>query len=54
MNLAERLMIYATGRDTSFSDRDQLAAIVEKTQKQGGGIRTLIHEVVQSSLFQNR
>ena len=54
MNLAERLMIYATGRDTSFSDRDQLAVIVEKTQKQGGGIRTLIHEVVQSSLFQNR
>ncbi len=54
MNLAERLMIYATGRDTSFSDRDQLAAIVAATQKQGGGIRTLIHEVVQSPLFQNR
>ena len=53
MNLAERLMIYATGRDTSFSDRDELAAIVAATQKQGGGIRTLIHEVVQSSLFQN-
>ncbi len=53
-NLAERLMIYATGRDTSFGDRDQLAAIVANTQKQGGGIRTLIHEVVQSSLFQNR
>ncbi len=53
-NLAERLMIYATGRDTSFSDRDQLAAIVAATQKKGGGIRTLIYEVVQSSLFQNR
>lgn len=53
-NLAERLMIYSTGRDTSFSDRDQLAALVAKTQAQGGGIRTLILEVVQSSLFQNQ
>ncbi len=52
-NLAERLMIYATGRDTSFGDRDQLAAIVAATQKKGDGIRTLIHEVVESSLFQN-
>ncbi len=51
-NLAQRLTIYATGRDTSFSDRAALAAIVANTQKQGGGIRTLIHELVQSPLFQ--
>lgn len=53
-NLAERLTIYATGRDIAFSDRDQITAIVERTQKAGGGIRTLIHEVVQSQLFQTK
>jgi hypothetical protein len=50
-NLAERLAIYGTGRDVSFADRDQIAAIVANTQWQGGGLRTLIHELVQSSLF---
>lgn len=53
-NLTQQFAIYATGRDSSFSDRDQIAAIVTATQKNGGGIRTLIHELVQSSLFQTR
>ena len=53
-NLAEQLAIYATGRPLAFSDREQIAAIVTNTQKQGGGIRTLLHELVQSALFQTR
>jgi mono/diheme cytochrome c family protein len=53
-NLAERLAVYSTGRATRFSDRPALAAIVTATEKQGGGIRTLIHELVQSDLFQLR
>ena len=53
-NLAERLSIYSTGRALAFGDRDQVAAIVTKTQSQGGGIRTLIHELVQSELFKAR
>jgi hypothetical protein len=53
-NLAERFAIYSTGRGLLFSDRDAIAAIVTKTQKQGGGIRTLIHELVRSDLFQTR
>lgn len=53
-NLAQQLAIYATGRDISFSDRDQIAAIVTNTQKNGGGVRTLIHELLQSQLFVTR
>jgi hypothetical protein len=53
-NLAEQLAIYATGRPLAFSDRDEIAAIVARTQQQGGGIRTLIHELTQSALFQTR
>ncbi|HEU0068924.1 MAG TPA: DUF1592 domain-containing protein, partial [Nitrospiraceae bacterium] len=54
MNLAERFTVYSTGRNVTFSDRDALLAIVAKTQAQGGGIRTLIHELIQSPLFQSR
>ena len=53
-NLAQQLAIYSTGRDVIFSDRDEIAAIVVRTQKQDGGIRTLMHELVQSRLFQTR
>ncbi len=53
-NLAQQFAIYAIGRDISFSDRDPIAAIVANTQKNGGGIRTLIHELTQSQLFQTR
>jgi hypothetical protein len=53
-NLARQLAIYSTGRDIGFSDRDAMAAIVARTQKLGGGIRTLLHELVQSPLFQTK
>ena len=53
-NLAQQFAIYATGRGIAFNDRDQIAAIVASTQKQGGGVRTLIHELTQSQLFQTR
>jgi len=53
-NLARQFAIYATGRDITFSDREHIAAIVANTQKSGGGIRTLIHELTQSRLFQTR
>lgn len=53
-NLAEQLTVYSTGHAISFSERDTIANLVAKTQKQGGGIRTLIHELVQSSIFQTK
>ena len=53
-NLTEQFAIYATGREILFSDRDEIAAIVTATRKHGGGVRTLIHQLVQSSFFQTR
>lgn len=50
-NLASRLMTYSIGRDLRFSDREAIDEVVRRTQQQGGGIRTLIHEVVGSPLF---
>jgi hypothetical protein len=53
-NLAEQFLVYSTGRPLSFSDRGEIAAIVERTAKRGGGIRSLLHEVVASRLFLTR
>ena len=53
-NLAEQFAIYGTGRPIAFSDREQIASIVTKTQKNSGGVRSLLYELVQSPLFQTR
>jgi hypothetical protein len=53
-NLAKQFLIYATGRDVAFSDRAALAEIVARAEKQKGGIRTLLHQIVASPLFQTR
>ena len=54
INLARQLAVYATGRGLSFADRDAIAAVVAATNEGGGGMRTLIHELVQSRLFRAR
>ncbi len=53
-NLAEQLTVYSTGHAVMFGERDAIANLVAKTQKQGGGIRALIHELVQSAIFQTK
>ena len=53
-NLAGQFAVYGTGRPASFGDRDGIAAIVDGAKKRGGGIRTLLHELVQSPLFQTK
>ncbi|MBS0265445.1 MAG: DUF1592 domain-containing protein [Planctomycetes bacterium] len=53
-NMAERFAVYALGRGLLFSDRDAIEALVTRTKQRGGGLRTLLHELVQSELFQKR
>lgn len=54
-NLTRHLAVYATGRELSFSDRDHIDAIITRAEENGpGGLRSLIHELVQSPLFQTR
>jgi len=50
-NMATQFMIYSTGRNLAFGDREEIASIVSRSQDQGGGLKTLIHEVIQSPLF---
>jgi hypothetical protein len=53
-NLAQQLLIYATGREITFRDRDAVNAIVDTAEKQGGGVRTLLQQVITSQEFQTR
>jgi hypothetical protein len=52
--LAEKLLAYATGAAPTKSDRSAVREIVKKNRDQNYGFRSLIHEVVQSRLFQNK
>lgn len=51
-NLVERLVVYATGAPVQFADRKRVDAILERSRPRDHGFRSLIHEVVQSELFQ--
>ena len=53
-NMAQQLAIYATGAGIQFSDRPQIARMLQHTRTGGYGVRSLIHEIVQSDLFLNK
>lgn len=50
-NFVRKLATFATGAQTEAGDELVIDAILEKTKATGFGLRTLIHEVVQSELF---
>jgi mono/diheme cytochrome c family protein len=52
--LAVKLLVYATGARVETSDQPEIEAIVRKARDKKYGFRTLVHEVVQSKLFQNK
>ncbi|MCB1100479.1 MAG: DUF1592 domain-containing protein [Verrucomicrobiae bacterium] len=53
-NLTEKLLTYATGASPMIVDEPEIEAIVGKIREKDYGFRSLIHEVVQSALFQSK
>jgi hypothetical protein len=53
-NLARQFTIYATGAPIHFSDRPEIERILDRTGRDGYGVRSLIHELVQSRLFREK
>lgn len=51
-NLVHQLIVYATGAPVSFADRKEVELILEQTESTEYGVRSLIHAVIQSTLFQ--
>lgn len=50
--LTRLLLTYSVGRHMGFADRDEIDRIVKKTQAKDHGLRSLIHEIVASQIFQ--
>jgi len=53
-NLAQKLIIYGTGAEIQFADREVVEQLVAKSREKNYAFRTLIHEVVQSRVFLNK
>src|SRR6266540_2272414 len=50
-NLARQLAVYATGAPIRFADREQIEQILQRAGPSHYGVRSLVHEIVQSELF---
>jgi len=53
-SLTEKLLTYATGGPPEAADRGQVDAIVQKIREKNYGLRSLVHEIVQSELFRTK
>jgi hypothetical protein len=53
-SLTEKLLIYATGKGLRFTDRAAVKEIVARNRAHNYGLRSLIHEIVQSRMFLNK
>jgi len=52
--LAEKLLSYGTGGTPAKSDQTEIDAIVGRIRTKDYGLRTLVHEIVQSKVFQSK
>ena len=50
-SLVRKVMIYGTGGDIQFADREVIEQIVGRLRNKNYGFRSLIHEVVESRPF---
>jgi hypothetical protein len=52
--VAGKLLVYATGAGLQFADRAVVEEIVANSQPKNYGLRSIVHEVVQSRAFQSK
>ena len=53
-HFASQLLAYATGAEIEFADRDAVEQIVAQGADEGHPVRSMIHAVVESDLFQQQ
>ena len=53
-HVASQLLVYSTGAEIEFADRDAVETIVARLGDDGYPVRSMIHEVAQSVLFRSR
>jgi hypothetical protein len=50
-NLAKQFAVYAIGAPIRFADRQQIEQIIDRASSSHYGVRSIVHELVQSELF---
>ena len=53
-NLTRELLVFATGAPVRFGDRAEVERILDRAAPSQYGVRSIIEEIVQSSLFQTK
>ncbi len=53
-HFTSQLLVFGTGAEVDFADRDEVEQILGNGRDDGFPIRTLIHDVVQSDVFRSR
>jgi len=53
-NVARQLAVYATGAPIRFADRAAIERILQGARPRQYGVRTLVHQIVESELFLNK
>ncbi len=53
-HLASQMLVFATGAEIGFVDRDAVEEIVDQGGTEGHPVRAMVHRVVQSDLFKRR
>ncbi|MFH5802631.1 DUF1592 domain-containing protein [Alienimonas sp. DA493] len=53
-NLLEQLLVYATGAPAGFADEAAVEAMLDRLAPGGYGVRSMVHEIVQSPLFRRK
>ena len=53
-NLLQQFIVYGSGAPVSFADREFVESTLDRLEGEGFGLRSMIHEVVQSRLFREK
>ena len=53
-NLIEKLLAWSTGATPTLADQPDVESILAQVRQHNYGFRSLIHEIVQSKLFQHK
>ena len=53
-NLVRQLLVFSTGASERFSDRVTVEKIVQATKSRQYGVRSIVHQLIQSDLFLNK
>jgi hypothetical protein len=51
-NLVQQLITYSTGASVRFGDRAAVEGILDRSEKDGYGVRSLVREIVASEIFE--